>query len=39
MEVHDSKVSGPFIAGDTFVVRFDIDATDKIQKNGCRCPR
>src|SRR5437764_164404 len=28
MEVHDSKVSGPFIAGDTFVVRFDIDATD-----------
>ncbi|PYM00491.1 MAG: nuclear transport factor 2 family protein [Verrucomicrobia bacterium] len=29
MEVHDSKVSGPFVAGDTFVVRFDIDATDK----------
>ena len=27
MEVHDSKVSGPFVAGDTFVVRFDIDAT------------
>ena len=29
MEVHDSKVSGPFVAGDTFVVRFDIDATDR----------
>ena len=29
MEVHDSKISGPFVAGDTFVVRFDIDATDK----------
>jgi SnoaL-like protein len=32
MEVHDSKVSGPFIAGDTFVVRFDINATDKNSK-------
>jgi SnoaL-like domain len=32
MEVHDSKVSGPFVAGDTFVVRFDIDATDKDSK-------
>ena len=32
MEVHDSKVSGPFVAGDTFVVRFDIDATDKNSK-------
>src|SRR5216110_1861912 len=32
MEVHDSKVSGPFVAGDTFVVRFDIDATDKASK-------
>ncbi len=29
MEVHDSKVSGPFVARDRFVVRFDIDATDK----------
>jgi SnoaL-like domain len=32
MEVHDSKISGPFVAGDTFVVRFDIDATDKNSK-------
>ena len=32
MEVHDSKVSGPFVAGDTFVVRFDLDATDKNSK-------
>jgi len=32
MEVHDSKVSGPFVAGDNFVVRFDIDATDKNSK-------
>jgi SnoaL-like domain len=32
MEVHDSKVSGPFVAGDTFVVRFDIDVTDKNSK-------
>src|SRR5437867_7465273 len=32
MEVHDSKVSGPFVAGDTFVVRFDIDATDRNSK-------
>jgi len=28
-EVHSSKVSGPFVARDTFVVRFDIDVTDK----------
>jgi hypothetical protein len=28
-ELHDSKVSGPFAAGEKFVVRFDIDATDK----------
>ena len=32
MEVHDSKVTGPFVAGDTFVVRFDVDATDKNSK-------
>jgi SnoaL-like domain len=32
MEVHNSSVSGPFVAGDTFVVRFDIDATDKSSK-------
>jgi SnoaL-like domain len=36
MEVHDSKVSGPFVAGDTFVVRFDIDATDKNSKKRMR---
>ncbi len=29
MEVHSSKVSGPFVAHDRFVVQFDIDATDK----------
>jgi hypothetical protein len=31
-EVHDSKVSAPFVAGDTFVVQFDIDVTDKASK-------
>jgi ketosteroid isomerase-like protein len=31
-EVHDSKVSGPFVAGDKFVVQFDIDVTDKASK-------
>jgi ketosteroid isomerase-like protein len=29
MEVHSAKVSGPFVARDTFVVQFDIDVTDK----------
>src|SRR5205823_14472924 len=29
MEVYDCKVSGPLVAGGTFVVRFDIEATDK----------
>jgi hypothetical protein len=29
MEVHSAKVSGPFVARDTFVVQFEIDATDK----------
>jgi hypothetical protein len=29
MEVHSSKVSGPFVARDTFVVQFDVDITDK----------
>ena len=29
MEVHSAKVTGPFVAGDTFVVGFDIDVTDK----------
>ena len=28
-EVHGSKVTGPFVAGDKFVVQFDIDVTDK----------
>jgi ketosteroid isomerase-like protein len=32
MEVHSAKVSGPFVARDTFVVQFDVDATDKNSK-------
>jgi hypothetical protein len=28
-DVHGSKVGGPFVAGDKFVVQFDIDVTDK----------
>ena len=32
MEVHSAKVSGPFVARDTFVVQFDIDVTDKAEK-------
>ena len=28
-EVHNSNVTGPFVARDKFVVRFDIDATEK----------
>ena len=32
MEVHSAKVGGPFVARDTFVVQFDIDATDKSSK-------
>jgi len=28
-EVHNAKATGPFVARDTFVVRFDIDVTDK----------
>jgi hypothetical protein len=32
MEVHNAKVSGPFVARDTFVVQFDIDVTDKASK-------
>ena len=31
-EIHDSKVSGPFVARDTFVAKFDIDVTDKASK-------
>src|SRR4029453_1938121 len=29
MEVHNAKVSGPFVARDTFVVQFDVDVTEK----------
>ncbi len=28
-EVHESTVTGPYVARDTFVVQFDIDVTDK----------
>lgn len=33
MEVHDFKVSGPFVAHDRFVVQYDVDATDKNSKH------
>jgi hypothetical protein len=29
MQVHSSKVAGPFVARDSFVVQFDVDVTDK----------
>jgi ketosteroid isomerase-like protein len=29
MEVHSAHVGGPFVAGDKFVVQFDVDVTDK----------
>jgi hypothetical protein len=32
MEVHNFKVSGPFVAHDRFVVQYDVDATDKNSK-------
>ncbi len=32
MEVHEFKVSGPFVAHDRFVVQFDADVTDKEAK-------
>ena len=32
MEVHSAKVSGPFVARDTFVVQFDVDLTEKASK-------
>jgi len=32
MEVHSAKIGGPFVARDTFVVQFEIDATDKSSK-------
>jgi hypothetical protein len=31
-EIHDSEVTGPFVARDTFVVKFDIDVTNKASK-------
>jgi SnoaL-like protein len=33
LEVHSSKVGGPFVARDTFVVQFDVDVTEKASKN------
>jgi hypothetical protein len=35
-EVHSAKVGGPFVARDTFVVQFDLDATEKA--SGKRMP-
>ncbi len=32
MEVHDFKVSGPFVAHDRFVVQYEIDVTDRESK-------
>ena len=32
MEVHSAKVTGPFVARDTFVVHFDVDVTEKASK-------
>src|SRR4030095_1335446 len=29
MEVHSCKVGGPFVAGDTFVVQFDVHVSEK----------
>jgi hypothetical protein len=31
-DVHSTKVSGPFVVRDTFVVQFDVDATEKTSK-------
>lgn len=31
-EVHSSKIGGPFVAGDKFVVQFDVDVTEKTSK-------
>ena len=31
-EVHSSKVGKPFVAGDRFVVQFDVDVTEKASK-------
>jgi len=35
-EMHSAKVGGPFVAGETFVVQFDLDATEKA--SGKRMP-
>jgi hypothetical protein len=32
MELHSTKVSGPFVAHDRFVVQYDVDVTDKNSK-------
>jgi hypothetical protein len=32
-EVHSCDVGGPFVAGDTFVVQFDVDVTERASKN------
>ncbi len=32
MQVHSTKVSGPFVAHDRFVVQYDIDVTEKDSK-------
>ncbi len=32
MQVHSTKVSGPFVARDRFVVQYDIDVTEKDSK-------
>jgi ketosteroid isomerase-like protein len=31
-DVHSTKVGGPFVARDTFVVQFDVDVTEKASK-------
>jgi ketosteroid isomerase-like protein len=31
-DVHSTKVGGPFVAGETFVVQFDVDVTEKASK-------
>lgn len=33
MEVHEFKATGPFVAHDRFVIRYDADVTDKNSKN------
>lgn len=33
MEVHSFEVTGPFVAHDRFVVKYDVDVTDRNSKN------